>query len=99
MRFVTTQDATVLTELSTVTFREWTSRRALSPSDFLQKVNGLAAGVTWQTILPLRIVVTLRDRFHLKPQPHRTFESDSLVASPARKRRVDPVHVVSRGST
>lgn len=71
MRFVTTPDATVLTGLSTATLREWTSRRALIPADVPPKGKGSPAGFTWQTILLLRIAVTLRDRFHLELQPHR----------------------------
>ncbi len=72
MRFVTTPDATVLTGVSTATLREWTSRRALIPADVPPKGKGSPAGFTWQTILLLRIAVTLRDRFHLELQPHRT---------------------------
>ena len=71
MRLVKTPDATVLTGLSTATLREWTSRRALIPADVPPKGKGSPAGFTWQTILLLRIAVTLRDRFHLELQPHR----------------------------
>lgn len=71
MRFVTTPAATLLTGLSTATLREWTSRRALIPADIPPKGKGSPAGFTWQTILLLRIAVTLRDRFHLELQPHR----------------------------
>jgi hypothetical protein len=71
MRIVTTPDATVLTGLSTLTLREWTSRRALIPVDIPPKSKGSPAGFTWQTILVLRIAVVLRDRFHLELQPHR----------------------------
>lgn len=72
MRFVTTPDATVLTGLSTATLREWTIRRALIPADVLPKGQGSPAGFTWQTILLLRIAVTLRDKFHLELQPHQS---------------------------
>lgn len=72
MRFVTTPDATQLTGLSTATLREWTSRRALIPADVPPKGKGSPAGFTWQTVLLLRVAVTLRDRFHLELQPHRT---------------------------
>lgn len=71
MRYVTTPDATTLTGLSTATLREWTSRRALIPADVPPKGKGSPAKFTWQTILLLRIAVTLRDRFHLELQPHR----------------------------
>ena len=72
MRYVTTPDATVLTGLSTATLREWTSRRALIPADVPPKSKGSPAGFTWQTILLLRIALTLRDRFHLELQPHQS---------------------------
>lgn len=72
MRLVKTPDARVLTGLSTATLREWTSRRALIPADVPPKGKGSPAGFTWQTILLLRIAVTLRDRFHLELQPHRS---------------------------
>lgn len=71
MRFVTTPDASMLTGLSTATLREWTSRRALIPADVPPKGKGSPAGFTWQTVLLLRIAVTLRDRFHLELQSHR----------------------------
>jgi hypothetical protein len=70
MRFVTTPAATLLTGLSTVTLREWTSRRAIIRADFPPKGKGSPAGFTWQTILLLRVAVLLRDRFHFELQPH-----------------------------
>ncbi len=70
MRFVTTPTATLLTGLSTVTLREWTSRRALIPADLPPKGKGSPARFTWQTILLLRVAVLLRDRFHFELQPH-----------------------------
>ena len=70
MRFVTTPAAAQLTGLSTVTLREWTSRRALIPADILPKGKGSPAGFTWHTILLLRVAVLLRDRFHFELQPH-----------------------------
>lgn len=72
MRYVTTPDATVLTGLSTATLREWTSRRVLIPADLPPKGKGSPAAFTWQTILLLRVAVSLRDRFHLELQAHRT---------------------------
>jgi hypothetical protein len=72
MRFVTTPTATLLTGLSTVTLREWTSRRALIPADLPPKGKGSPAGFTWQTILLLRVAVLLRNRFHFELQPHLT---------------------------
>lgn len=70
MRFVKTPAAAQLTGLSTVTLREWTSRRALIPADLAPKGKGSPAGFTWHTILLLRIAVVLRDRFHFELQPH-----------------------------
>jgi len=71
MQFVTTRQASQLTGLSTDKLREWTSRRALIPADIKPKRQGSPAKYTWQTILLLRIAVTLRDRFHLELQAHR----------------------------
>lgn len=71
MRVVTTREASQLTGLSTDKLREWTSRRALIPADIRPKSQGSPAKYSWQTILLLRIAVTLRDRFHLELQAHR----------------------------
>ncbi|MEQ9586836.1 MAG: hypothetical protein RJS97_02600 [Parvibaculaceae bacterium] len=71
MRTVTTRDAIRLTGLSTAKLREWTSRRALIPADVPPKSQGSPARYSWQTILLLRIAVTMRDRLHLELQAHR----------------------------
>lgn len=71
MRLVTTRDATRLTGLSTDQLREWTSRRELIPADVRPKGHGSPAQYSWQTILLLRLAVTLRDRFKLELQGHR----------------------------
>lgn len=71
MRIVTTREASELTGLSTNKLREWTSRRALIPADVPPKSQGSPAKYAWQTILLLRIAVTLRDHFHLELQAHR----------------------------
>jgi len=71
MRLVTTREASRLTGLSTYKLREWASRRALIPADVPPKSQGSPARYSWQTILLLRIAVTLRDRFHLELQAHR----------------------------
>src|SRR5216684_3758497 len=71
MRVVTTREASQLTGLSTNKLREWTSRRALIPADVRPKSQGSPAKYSWQTILLLRIAVTLRDRFHIELQAHR----------------------------
>jgi DNA-binding transcriptional MerR regulator len=71
MRVVSTRDACRLTGLSTNKLREWTSRRALIPADIRPKSQGSPAKYSWQTILLLRIAVTLRDGFHLELQAYR----------------------------
>jgi hypothetical protein len=74
--YATTPQASHLTGLSIHKLREWTSRRALIPADVPPKSKGSPARYTWQTILILRLAVTLRDRFHLELQAHKTlFES------------------------
>jgi hypothetical protein len=65
MRLVPTRDAIRLTGLSAPKLREWTSRRALIPADIPPKNQGSPAQYSWQTILLLRLAVTLRDRFHM----------------------------------
>jgi hypothetical protein len=72
MRLVPTRQALQLTGLSAPTLREWTSRRALIPADVPPKNQGSSAQYSWQTILLLRLAVTLRDRFHLELQAHRS---------------------------
>ncbi len=72
MRFVPTRQAIVLTGLTTAKLREWTSRRALIPADIPPKTQGSPAQFSWQTILLLRLAVTLRDRFHLELQAHQS---------------------------
>ncbi|MFZ2156847.1 MAG: MerR family transcriptional regulator [Bradyrhizobium sp.] len=76
MQLVTTRDATRLTGLSTEQLREWTSRRALILPDVKPKGHGSPARYSWQTILLLRLAVTLRDRFKLELQAHRDLFSD-----------------------
>ncbi len=72
MRLVPTRRALQLTGLSASTLREWTSRRALIPADEPPKSQGSSAQFSWQTILLLRIADTLRERFHLELQAHRS---------------------------
>jgi len=76
MRLVTTRDATKLTGLSTEQLREWTSRRALIPADVKPKGHGSPARYSWETILLLRLAVTLRGRFRLELQAHRDLFTD-----------------------
>jgi len=70
MRFESTREASRLTSLSTAQLREWTNRRALIPADLPPKGRGSPAQYSWQTILLLRIAVTLRGRFHIELQAH-----------------------------
>lgn len=76
MQFVSTRDATRLTGLSTEQLREWTSRRALIPPDVKPKGHGSPARYSWQTILLLRLAVTLRDRFKIELQAHKDLFTD-----------------------
>lgn len=71
MRYATTPLACQLTGLSTERLREWTSRRALIPADIRPKRKGSPAKYTWQTILVLRLAVTLREHFHIELQAHK----------------------------
>ena len=73
MRLVSTRQALQLTGISATTLREWTSRRALIPADVPPKKQGSPAQYSWQTILVLRVAVTLREQFHLELQAHREF--------------------------
>jgi hypothetical protein len=57
--------------LTTEKLREWTSRRALIPADVRPERKGSPAKYAWQTVLVLRVAVTLRDRFHLELQAHK----------------------------
>jgi hypothetical protein len=70
MRFVATPEAAQLTDLSVAKLREWTSRRALIPADMPPAGRGSPARFSWQTILVLRLAITLRERFHLELQAH-----------------------------
>lgn len=70
MRCVPTRTAVELTGLASAKLREWTSRRALIPADIPPKSQGSPAQYTWQTILLLRLAVTMRDHFHLELQAH-----------------------------
>lgn len=75
LHYVTTPVASALTGLSIDKLREWTSRRALVPADVRPKKRGSPAQFSWQTILVLRIAATLRDKFHLELEAHKSFLS------------------------
>jgi hypothetical protein len=72
MWLVPKRQALQLTGLSVATLREWTSRRALIPADVPPKKQGSSAQFSWQTILVLRLAVTLKDNFRLELQAHRS---------------------------
>jgi hypothetical protein len=80
MHYATTPEVSRLTGLSTETLREWTSRRALIEADVRPKSKGSPARYTWQTILVLRVAVTLRERFHVELQAHKPL-FDSIRAA------------------
>lgn len=71
MRFVPTRQALPLTGLTPAKLREWTSRRALIPADIPPKSQGSSAQYSWQTILVLRLALTLQDKFCLELKAHR----------------------------
>src|SRR4029450_10411018 len=52
-------------------YYKWTSRRALIEADIRPKSKGSPARYTWQTILVLRVALTLRERFHVELQAHK----------------------------
>ncbi|MDO8287449.1 MAG: hypothetical protein Q7T69_20790 [Rhodoferax sp.] len=65
-----------MTDLSVEKLREWTSRRALIPADVPPAGRGSPARFSWQTILVLRLAITLRERFHLQLQAHASLLRD-----------------------
>lgn len=71
MRLVPTRQALQLTGLTPAKLREWTGRRALIPADVPPKSQGSSAQYSWQTILVLRLALTLKDKFCLELQAHR----------------------------
>jgi hypothetical protein len=72
MRYAGTRETCELTGLSVEVLREWTIRRALIPADVLPRAKGSQAQYSWQTILILRLAATLRNRFHVELQAHKT---------------------------
>lgn len=71
MRLVPTRQALKLTGLTPVKLREWSSRRALIPADHPPKSQGSSAQYSWQTILVLRLAMTLKEKFCLELKAHR----------------------------
>lgn len=72
MRHAGTRETCEFTGLSVEVLREWTIRRALIPADVLPRAKGSQAQYSWQTILILRLAATLRNRFHVELQAHKT---------------------------
>lgn len=71
MQLVPTRRALQLTGLTPAKLREWSSRRALIPADQPPKSQGSSAQYSWQTILVLRLALTLQDKFCLELKAHR----------------------------
>lgn len=70
MQLVPTRQALKLTGLTPVKLREWSSRRALIPADLPPKSQGSSAQYSWQTILVLRLALTLQEKFCLELKAH-----------------------------
>ena len=71
MRLVTSSDVQKLTGLTSDQLREWTVRRKLIEPDAKPNGPGTRARFAWQTVLLLRIVVVLKDQFHVELQAHK----------------------------
>jgi hypothetical protein len=71
VRLVPTRQALQLTGLTPARLREWSNRRALIPADVPPKSQGSSAQYSWQTILVLRLALTLKGRFCLELKAHR----------------------------
>jgi hypothetical protein len=71
MKYVGTPETSELTGLSVETLREWTIRRALIPADVLPRAKGSPAQYSWQTVLILRLALSMKNRFHIELQAHK----------------------------
>lgn len=69
---IQTKDVLRLTGLSTDQLREWTSRRGLLKPDVQPSGPGTLALYGWQTVLALRLAVTMRKSFHMELEAHRS---------------------------
>jgi hypothetical protein len=76
MRYASTAQVSSLTGLSITQLREWTKRRALIPADVPPAGKGSSAKFTWQTVLIIFLAMTLKSRFHLELQAHRSLFSE-----------------------
>ena len=84
MSYVATPIACRLTGLSVDLLREWTVRRSLIPADERPGRKGAPARYSWQTILVLRLAMTLHRQFRIELQGHKAlFDSlrETLMAT------------------
>jgi DNA-binding transcriptional MerR regulator len=71
MRLVKANEVQRLTGLSADQLREWTVRRGLIEPDAKPHGPGSRALFSWQTVLLLRIAMSLKERFHVELQSQR----------------------------
>lgn len=69
---IQTKDVLRLTGLSADQLREWTSRRALLKPDVQPSGPGTLALYGWQTVLALRLAVSMRKSFHMELEAQRS---------------------------
>lgn len=70
-RLITANDVQRLTGLTSNQLREWTNRRCLIQPDRLPNGPGTRARYSWQTVLVLRLAMSLKNSFHVELQAHR----------------------------
>lgn len=66
MTVIQTKDVLRLTGLTADQLREWTARRGLLKPDVLPSGPGTLALYGWQTVLALRVAVSMRNTFHME---------------------------------
>lgn len=69
---IQTKDVLRFTGLSADQLREWTSRRALLKPDVQPSGPGTLALYGWQTVLTLRLAVSIRKSFHMELEAQRS---------------------------
>lgn len=69
-RHITAKEVQRLTGLTSSQLREWTNRRCLILPDLLPSGPGTRARYSWQTVLVLRLAVSLKGVFHVELQAH-----------------------------
>lgn len=92
MKLAWTPETSELTGLSVDTLREWTVRRALIPADVPPRAKGSPAQYSWQTVLILRLAVSMRNRFQIELQAHKVFFAQLKDAM----RHLDPAELSSK---